>query len=78
MKLLIMQCFPTVSHFIPLLFKHRLQYLDLKTPSVYISLLSETKFLHPYRVTGKITVLYILIFAFLGSRREDKMFWTEW
>jgi hypothetical protein len=22
--------------------------------------------------------LYILIFTFLGSRREDKRFWTEW
>jgi hypothetical protein len=26
----------------------------------------------------KIIVLYILIFTFLDSRREDKMFWTEW
>jgi hypothetical protein len=27
---------------------------------------------HPYRTTGKIIVFYILIFVFLGSRREDK------
>jgi hypothetical protein len=29
---------------------------------------------HPYRTTGKITFLYILIFMFLDSRREDKRF----
>jgi hypothetical protein len=23
-------------------------------------------------------VLYILIFSFLDSRREDKRFWTDW
>jgi hypothetical protein len=33
---------------------------------------------HPYRTTGKIIVLYIPIFMFFYSRREDKRFWTEW
>ena len=33
---------------------------------------------HPYRTTGRITVLYILIFIFWGSKLEDKRFCTEW
>jgi hypothetical protein len=33
---------------------------------------------HPYKTTGKIIVCMFLIFTFLNSRREDKMFWTEW
>jgi hypothetical protein len=32
---------------------------------------------HPYSTTGKITVLYILIFMFFYMGREDKRFWTE-
>jgi hypothetical protein len=49
--------------------------------SVHLSLCSSLdvrdQVSHPYRSTGKIIVLYHLIFVFLDSRREDKAFWTE-
>jgi hypothetical protein len=32
----------------------------------------------PYETTGKIIVLYILMFKFLEWKREDKRLWTEW
>jgi hypothetical protein len=32
----------------------------------------------PYRTTGNIMVLYILILMFLDSRQEDKSYWTQW
>jgi hypothetical protein len=31
----------------------------------------------PYETTGKIIVVYILIFILLGGKLEEKRFWTE-
>jgi hypothetical protein len=46
--------------------------------SVYVPpLISETAFHNPYKTTGKIIVLYLLVFTFIDSRLEDKKFWTE-
>ena len=33
---------------------------------------------HPYKTTGKIKIMYIVIFKFLDSKLEDKIFCTEW
>jgi hypothetical protein len=33
---------------------------------------------HPYKIAGKIIVLYILIFTYIDNRREDRRFWNEW
>jgi hypothetical protein len=49
-----------------------------KTPSLCSSLKVRDQVSHPYSTTGKITVLYILIYSSLDMRWEDKIFWTEW
>jgi hypothetical protein len=52
-----------------------LNTLFSETPSPCSSLKVRDQVLHPYNTTGKITVLYILIFRLLDMRREDKRFW---
>jgi hypothetical protein len=49
-------------------------FFDTFSLCCYLNVSDEVS--HPYRITGKITVLYILIFVFLNSR-DDKTFWLK-
>jgi hypothetical protein len=48
------------------------------TLSLHSALNVRDKVSHPYKIIGKIMVLYVLVLKFLDSRWEDKSFWTEW
>jgi hypothetical protein len=64
MNLLIMQPTVTLSLFDP--------NPCSQTPSVYVLPQCQRQVSHSYRTTGKIIILYILMFMFLDSRQEDK------
>jgi len=48
------------------------------TLSLHSSLNMSDQVSHPYKTTGKITFLYILIFKFLDSNLVDKRVCSEW
>jgi hypothetical protein len=51
-----------------------LRTLFSNTLSLCSSLNVRDRVSHPYKTTDRITVLYILTFTFLDSRRDDKRF----
>jgi hypothetical protein len=79
MKLFIKQFSPFSLHLIPL-FGPNIPFSTLfsNTLSLRSSLNVRYQVSHPYKTTGKIIVLYILIFTFFDSRQEDRRFCTEW
>jgi hypothetical protein len=76
MKLLIMQFPPITSS----LFGPNILLCTLFSNTVSQSSCLNVRYQvsHTYRTTGEIIILYILMFKFLDSRREDESFWTEW
>jgi hypothetical protein len=77
MKFLIMQLSPSTYHFLLLGPNILLSTLFSNTLGLCSSLDKGDQDTHPYRTTCKIIVLYILIFMFLDSRREDRCFSTR-
>jgi hypothetical protein len=69
-NLLVMQFSPPSRHFIPP--NILLGTLSSNTLSLYSSLNVGNQVSHPYRITGNILVLYILMSTFSDSGREDK------
>jgi hypothetical protein len=55
-----------------------LSTLFSNTLSLCSSLSVRDQVSHPYKITGKIILLYTLIFVFLVSTLEDKRFCIEW
>jgi hypothetical protein len=73
-KLLIMKFSPHTCYLVPLRLKYSPEHPILKHPQPSSSLKVSDQVSHPYKTTGKIVVLYILIFKSLDSKLEDKRF----
>ena len=67
------------------IFLHSPVTSSLLDPNILLNTLSLRSYLsvsdqvsHPYKTTGEIIFLFILIFIFLDSKLEDKRFCTKW
>ena len=49
-----------------------------KTLSLRSFLIVSGQVSHPYRIPGKLTALFVLIFKFSDSKLDDSIFYTEW
>ena len=65
-------------YLVPFRPKYSPQHPILKYPQPMFLPRSKRPNFAPIKTTGKITVLYILIFKFLDSNLEDKRFCTDW
>jgi hypothetical protein len=72
MALLIMQFSPASRHFIPLRSKYFPKHMLSNTLHVCSYLDVRDPVSHPYKTTGRITVLYILIFTFSDTDGKAK------
>jgi hypothetical protein len=71
MTLLIMQFSPTSRHFISLRSKY-FQHPVLSTLSLCSSLNVRDQVSHPYRTTGRIIILCIVIFMFWAAEKKTE------
>jgi hypothetical protein len=76
MKFIIMK-FSLWSIFLPFRSRYPPEHSVLKNPQSMSSPEVRDQVSHPYSTTGKIIVLYVLIFRCFDMTREDKRFWTE-
>jgi hypothetical protein len=66
------QSSPASRHFLPHWSKYSPHHSVHKHPQSMSSLSVRPQVSHPYKITGRIIVLHILISKFLKRRREDK------
>jgi hypothetical protein len=72
MKLLIMQSSLASCLFLPLRSKYFPQHSVLRHPTYIFFLSVRDQVSHPYRTTGTVIFVYVLISEFLERRREVK------